>query len=75
MGTTDVVIGAGPIGRSVIAELVERGRHVRVITRCGSGPDHELVEQVAADARDARALRPLLAGATAVHHCAHTAYS
>lgn len=75
MSTVDVVIGAGPIGRSVIEHLVGSGRAVRVITRSGSGPEHGLVERVAADARDAHALRPLLAGAGAVHHCVHAPYS
>lgn len=70
-----VVIGAGPVGRTVAEQLAEQGHPVRVLTRSGSGPEHPLVERIAADARGPE-LPGLLADATALFHCAHgSAYS
>jgi len=73
--TPHVVIGAGPVGRTVTDQLVGAGQPVRLITRSGSGPVHPLVERRAVDARDEAALRGAVEGAPAVFHCAHAAYS
>lgn len=70
-----VVIGAGPIGTTVAEQLAQAGERVRVLTRSGSGPDHPLVERVAADAGDRDRLTALLAGAQTVHCCLHTTYT
>lgn len=69
-----VVLGAGPVGRAVAEQLAARGDRVRVITRSGSGPQHELIERVAADATDADALAPLVDGAAALYNCASPRY-
>ena len=66
-----VVTGAGPVGWTVAEQLAERGHRVRVLTRSGSGPEHALVERVAADARNSAKLGHVMSGATAVYHCIH----
>ena len=65
-----VVVGAtGGTGGSLVRQLVERGRRVRAVSRRGTGPDVAGVEQVAADATDAGAMRAVCAGAEVVYHC------
>lgn len=66
-----VVIGAGSIGSNVARLLAERGDTVRIVTRGGSGPEHRLIERVAADASDASRLTELAAGAEVIYHCAN----
>ncbi|MEU1997561.1 NAD-dependent epimerase/dehydratase family protein [Nocardia gamkensis] len=69
-----VVIGAGPVGTATAELLAARGRRVRVITRRGSGPDHPLIERVAADATDSEALIRHCEGAEVVFQCAQPPY-
>jgi nucleoside-diphosphate-sugar epimerase len=66
-----VVTGAGPVGWSVAEQLAGQGKHVRVLTRSGSGPDHPLVDRRSADVSSAALLGTALDGATAVFHCIH----
>ncbi|HEX7301791.1 NAD-dependent epimerase/dehydratase family protein [Lentzea sp.] len=66
-----VVIGAGSIGTNVARLLAERGESVRIVTRGGSGPEHPLVDRVAADASDPVRLTELSRGAQAIYHCAN----
>ncbi|MFD9698279.1 NAD-dependent epimerase/dehydratase family protein [Lentzea sp. NPDC059081] len=66
-----VVIGAGSIGATVARLLAEQGETVRIVTRSGSGPEHQLVERVAADASDPVGLSELACGAEVVYHCAN----
>jgi nucleoside-diphosphate-sugar epimerase len=75
MDALHVVTGAGPVGSTVATQLADAGHRVRVLTRSGSGPDHPAIERRAVDVRDEPALRAALAGATAVHHCTHAAYT
>jgi nucleoside-diphosphate-sugar epimerase len=71
MNDLHVVTGAGPVGWTVAEQLAAQGKHVRVLTRSGSGPEHPLVERVTADVQDPAAVEAALAGATAVFHCIH----
>lgn len=71
----NVVVGSGPIGSAVALLLAGQGRNVRVVTRSGSGPQHPLIERVAADASDARRLTELTAGAEALYNCANPKYT
>ncbi|GGP68293.1 NAD-dependent epimerase/dehydratase family protein [Saccharothrix coeruleofusca] len=66
-----VIIGAGSIGTNVARLLAERGETVRIVTRRGSGPEHPLVERVAANASDATRAIELSRGAKAIYHCAN----
>jgi len=69
-----VIVGAGAVGSAVAELLAERGEHVRVISRRGTGPEHPAIERVAADATDAERLTELSAGAAALYNCANPRY-
>ncbi|SER36716.1 Nucleoside-diphosphate-sugar epimerase [Lentzea xinjiangensis] len=64
-----VVLGAGSIGTNVARLLAGRGESVRIVTRSGSGPEHPLVDRVAADASDPSRLTELARGAEVIYHC------
>jgi len=66
-----IVIGAGPVGATVALRLAAQGRRVRLLTRSGSGPEHDLIERRRADASDTATLVEELAEATAVFDCMH----
>ena len=66
-----VIIGAGSIGTNVARLLAERGESVRIVTRSGSGPEHQLIDRVAADASDPSRLTELSSGAEVIYHCAN----
>ncbi|MEU0212820.1 NAD-dependent epimerase/dehydratase family protein [Streptomyces canus] len=66
-----VIIGAGSIGTNVARLLAERGESVRIVTRSGSGPEHPLIDRVAADASDPSRLTELSRGAEVIYHCAN----
>lgn len=68
---THLVLGAGPIGTTLALQLVERGDHVRLLTRSGSGPDHPAIERVRGDATDIEAVERAARGVEAIHHCIH----
>jgi NAD(P)-dependent dehydrogenase (short-subunit alcohol dehydrogenase family) len=74
-GTFHLVVGAGVIGSAVARRLADAGTQVRVVTRSGSGPDHPLVEKVAADAADAVRLASLADGAAVIYNCANPPYT
>ncbi len=77
MTTSDlhVVFGTGPLGRSVVDELVRRGQAVRVVSRSGQMAEApQGVELVAGDLYDAATVRKLTQGATVAYQCAQPAY-
>src|ERR1700722_10404682 len=69
-----VIVGAGPVGSATALLLAERGEHVRVVSRRGTGPEHHAIERVAADATDAERLTRLASGAAALYNCASPQY-
>jgi len=69
-----VIIGAGPAGTATALGLAAAGQHVRVITRSGTGPDADGIENIAADAADAGRLARLAAGAEVIYNCASPPY-
>ncbi|MBF9133501.1 NAD-dependent epimerase/dehydratase family protein [Plantactinospora sp. S1510] len=69
-----VIVGAGPVGRSVARLLVERGDRVRLVSRRGTGPDHPGIERIAADGADQERLTELVGGAATLYNCANPAY-
>jgi len=73
MSAVHVVVGAGPVGAALARLLAERGDDVRVVTRSGSGPQHERITHVAADAATPR-LTDIAAGATVIHSCVGLPY-
>jgi nucleoside-diphosphate-sugar epimerase len=66
-----VILGAGSIGTNIARILTDRGESVLMVTRSGSGPEHPLVERVAADASDAERLSRLSRGAEVIYHAAN----
>lgn len=69
-----VVFGSGPLGLSVVDELVRRGQAVRVVNRSGKADVPAGVEVVAADVYDRLAARNAAKGAAVVYQCAQPPY-
>lgn len=70
-----VVFGTGPLGRSVVNELVRCGQRARVISRSGKMAEvPQGVEVVAGDLYDPAAVRRLTAGAVVAYQCAQPHY-
>lgn len=69
-----IVTGAGATGIATARLLADAGERVRIVTRSGGGPDHPLIERVAADATDADRLTELLVGARTLYNCAAPPY-
>lgn len=69
-----VVVGTSASGTATARLLAESGDHVRVLSRRGGGPEHPLIERIAADARDVTRLTELTDGATTLFNCATPAY-
>ena len=73
--TLHVVFGAGPLGRSVVNELVRRGKAVRVVSRSGKMAEApQGVELVAGDLYTAGVVRELTQGAAVAYQCAQPHY-
>jgi len=68
-GPVLVTGGTGMLGRSVVAELVRRGRAVRVLSR-SAGESPAGVERVVGDLTTGAGVDEAVAGAAAVVHCA-----
>ncbi|MEU3772885.1 NAD-dependent epimerase/dehydratase family protein [Streptomyces sp. NPDC032472] len=69
-----VIAGAGAIGTATARLLAAAGEQVRIVTRSGGGPEHPLVERVAADVTDTGAVAALLDGARTLYNAAAPAY-
>lgn len=75
MSTLHVVFGAGPLGRSVVNELVRRGQTVRVVSRSGQMLEApQGVELVAGDLYNAAVVRELAQSAAVAYQCAQPHY-
>lgn len=74
VGARTVVVGAGPIGRSVAALLTGDHHHVDLVSRSGRGVALPGVTVHALDATDATALGDLARGTAAIINCASPAY-
>jgi len=74
MSTKHIIVGAGATGTATALLLAEQGAAVTVLTRSGSGPNHDNVELVSADASDADRLTAIAAGAEVIYNCANPAY-
>lgn len=74
-GDLHVIFGTGPLGLSVMRELVRQGKHVRMINRSGKADVPQGVEVVASDAYNLDNVRRVTQGATVVYQCAQPPYS
>ncbi|MGW0483753.1 NAD-dependent epimerase [Nonomuraea sp. NPDC003214] len=61
--TFHVIVGRGAAASKTAQLLAEDGERVRMISRAGGGPEHPLVERIAADATDTDRLTELATGA------------
>ncbi|QIN82195.1 NAD(P)H-binding protein [Rubrobacter tropicus] len=73
-GGLHVIFGTGPVGMSVMDELTERGRRVRMVNRSGRADVPERVEVVGGDASDPAFSREASAGASAVYFALNPPY-
>lgn len=71
MNSVKIVTGAGPVGWTVATQLADAGHRVRILTRSGSGPEHDLVERRRVDVGDPAQLKDAMEGVDAVFHCIH----
>src|SRR5262245_37686241 len=71
---THIVVGAGAIGAGVARQLAEQGHTVRLVSRRGTGPSHNGIDLVAADATDAERLAAVASGAQSLFNCANPEY-
>ncbi|GIH92369.1 NAD-dependent epimerase [Planobispora siamensis] len=72
--TFHVITGAGAAATRTALLLAAEGERVKIVSRSGAGPEHPLVERVAADAGDADRLTGLLEGAATLFGCAAPPY-
>jgi nucleoside-diphosphate-sugar epimerase len=72
---THLVVGAGEVGSAVALLLAEAGRPVVVVTRSGSGPDHDLIRKVATDASSVDALLAAVPHAVVIYNCVNPVYT
>ncbi len=71
MNPRQLITGVGPVGATLAQQLADSGEPVRLASRSGRGPDHPLIERVAADVSRAEVVTDLMAGIEVVHHCIH----
>lgn len=69
-----VVLGSGPAGTTLAAELAGRGHAVRLVNRSGEGEPLTGVERRAADVTAREGALAAVAGAAVVYHCVNVAY-
>ena len=71
-----VILGKGPIGRTVATQLLEAGHDVVVLSRSGGapGPAHPRLTAGALDGADADALTAATRGADALYNCVNPPY-
>lgn len=69
-----VVFGTGPLGMSVMRELLHRGEAVRMVNRSGKAEVPPGVEIVAGDAYQTDFTRQVCSGASVVYQCAQPPY-
>jgi nucleoside-diphosphate-sugar epimerase len=74
-GELHVVFGTGPVGMSVMDELVKRGRRVRMVNRSGRAGVPEGVEVLGGDAADVAFAREASEGASVVYFVLNPPYN
>ena len=69
-----VVLGSGPAGTALVAELAARGHRVRSVDRNPDATPPPGVEHATADLSDPAAATAATAGAAVLYHCVNVAY-
>ena len=71
-----VILGTGPVGKSIARELVKMGKTIRMVNRSGKASDLPAsVEVVKGDVYNAANVAELTKGATTVYQCAQPEYT
>jgi nucleoside-diphosphate-sugar epimerase len=70
-----VIFGTGPVGKSVMTELLRRGKRVRMVNRSGKADVPAGVEMVAGNAADPAFTRQAAQGASVVYNCTNPPYT
>jgi nucleoside-diphosphate-sugar epimerase len=71
----NVIFGTGPLGLSVMHELLKRGKKIRMVNRSGKANVPQGVEIVKGDATNPAQTRELTKGAAVVYQCAQPGYT
>ena len=74
-GELHVVFGTGPVGMSVMDELLKRGKRVRMVNRSGRAGVPDDVEVVGGDAADPTFAREASVGASVVYFALNPPYT
>lgn len=74
MSGLHVIFGTGPLGMSVMRELVKGRKQVKMVNRNGKADVPAGVTVLASDAYDAAQTREICKGASVVYQCAQPAY-
>lgn len=69
-----VIFGTGPLGRSVMTELLRKGTSVRMVNRTGKADVPKEVEVVQADVLNGINVNESVSGASAVYQCVNPPY-
>lgn len=69
-----VILGTGPLGRSIMRELVEQGEPVRMVSYSGKAALPSGVLHEKADLLDEKQAVHIMQDATVIYHCAQPAY-
>lgn len=69
-----VILGTGPLGMSIMRELIEQGERVRMVSYSGKAVLPPGVQHEKADLLDAKQTAKIMQGATVIYHCAQPAY-
>ncbi len=74
-GDLHVIFGTGPLGLSVMRELVRQGKQVLMVNRSGKAEAPQGVKVVASDAYNLDNVRRVTQGAAVVYQCAQPPYN
>ncbi len=74
MNELHVIFGTGPVGITLAAELLARGKQVRLVNRSGRGEVPQGSELVAGDASKLAVVQQLCQGATVIYNAIHAPY-
>ncbi len=75
MNNFNMVFGTGPLGKSVMRELVSRGEKVRIANASGYADAPDAVEVVKCDAYSEEQTKYYCKGAKVVFQCAQPRYN
>lgn len=70
----NLILGTGPLGLSVMQELLRRGEPVTMVNSSGKGPQLEGVRVIQTDLMDEGQTRQMMKGAEVIYQCASPAY-